>query len=161
MAELRINIGITGTVREKVLAVMHRIRPALAGGLKDLLISVANAATKRASGDVLRVRTGHLRRSIGPARVTETTSGASGELTVSAKYAPALEYGTKPYTIRARHGKALRFIGRGGKPIFRRSVNHPGIRPHPFFQPSWDENMEGGKAKARLTEILKRTINEA
>jgi len=158
---LQIRIGITGPFREKVLAAMQRIRPAMVGGLRDLLIDVTAKTTRRASGSVVKVRTGHLRRTISPPSVQETSGGAAGELTIGAKYAPHLEYGTRPYTIRPRRGKALKFLDRSGKVRFARSVRHPGLRPRPFFTPSWDEVMEGGRARTRLATILKQTINES
>lgn len=162
MSALKIRIGIEGPLREKVLAVMQRIRPAIAGGLLAFLLDVARRTTRRASGDVLKVRTGHLRRTIGPPTVQETPTGVTGELVVRAKYAPYLEHGTKPYRIYPRRAAALRFLDRFGKVRFATSVNHPGLRPRPFFHPSWEEGMLGPpSAKARLSIILQRTINEA
>lgn len=161
MADLKIRIGITGTLHEKVLACMQRIRPAMVGGLRGLLIDVAGKTTRRASGGVINVRSGHLRRTIGPPSVRETATGAAGELTVGAKYGPFLEYGTRPYRIVPRRGKALRFLDRAGKVRFATSVQHPGLRPRPFFHPSWNDVMEGGRARARLATILQQTINEA
>lgn len=162
MPELSIKIAIVGPLREKILAAMRAIRPAMAGALRGLLIDVANRTTRRASGDVLAVRTGHLRRTIGPPRVTETAGGAEGELRVGAHYAPFLEYGTKPYTIVPRRAKALRFIDRFGKLRFAKSVQHPGLRPRPFFGPSWDESVAGPpSARDRLSRVIQQTINDA
>ena len=39
--------------------------------------------------------------------------------------------GTRAYTITARNGRALRFIGSVGDAILRRSVRHPGIPARP------------------------------
>ncbi|MCS6302373.1 MAG: HK97 gp10 family phage protein [Nitrospira sp.] len=162
MNALNIKIGVTGPFLQKLQAVMQQIRPAMVGGLKTLLLDAAARTTKRASGDVLKVRTGHLRRTIGPPHVQETATGATGELSVRAKYAPFLEYGTRPYRIRPRRAKALRFINRFGKVQFAGAVNHPGLRPRPFFKPSWDEAVQGPpSAKERLSTIIQRTFNEA
>lgn len=159
--ELKIRIAITGPLREKILAAMRQIRPAMVGEVRGLLIDVAKRTTLKASGDVLKVRTGNLRRSIGPPSVRETSGGAEGELAVTAKYAPFLEHGTPPYTIRARRAKALRFFV-GGAVRFARSVQHPGLRPRPFFQPSWEETVAGPpSARTRLSQAIQRTINEA
>ncbi len=159
---LQIKIGITGTLKAKLMAVLHRIRPALAEGLRDLLVDAAARTTRRASGDVLRVRTGHLRRTIGPPTVQQTSSGAAGELAVTAKYAPFLEYGTRPYRIVPRRALALRFIDRYGRVRFAQSVNHPGLRPRPFFEPSWEEAVAGPPtARQRLAALVQQTINEA
>ncbi|BFU90162.1 MAG: hypothetical protein NTAFB01_13490 [Nitrospira sp.] len=162
MPEINIKIGLTGPFLQKLQAVMQQIRPAMAGGLKGLLIEAANRTMRRASGDVIKVRTGHLRRTIGPPRVQETATGATGELSVTAKYAPYLEYGTRPYRITPRRGQALRFIDRFGKVRFAKSVQHPGLRPHPFFEPSWNEAVHGPpSAKERLSTIIQQTFNEA
>lgn len=48
-----------------------------------------------------------------------------------AKYAPFVEFGTRPHLIRAKK-KALRFTVRG-QVLFRRSVQHPGTRPYKFL----------------------------
>lgn len=159
--DLKIRIAIVGPLREKVLACMRQIRPAMVGELRGLLIDVANRTTRRASGDVLNVRSGHLRRSIGPPSVRETASGAEGQLAVTAKYAPFLEHGTSPYRITARRGKALRFLV-GGAVRFARSVQHPGLRPRPFFGPSWEDVMSGPpSARTRLSQAIQQTVNEA
>jgi hypothetical protein len=42
-------------------------------------------------------------------------------------------YGTAPHEIRATRS-ALRWIGRGGGPVYRPSVRHPGARPNPFAE---------------------------
>jgi len=159
---LQIRIAIEGPLREKVLAAMRQIRPAMVGELRRLLIDVAARTTRKASGDVLRVRTGHLRRTIGPPTVHETAGGAEGALAVTAKYAPFLEHGTAPYRITPRRGKALRFLDRTGTVRFARSVQHPGLRPRPFFGPSWEETMAGPpSARTRLSTVIQQTINEA
>jgi len=159
--DLKIRIGIVGPLRAKVLACMKQIRPAMVGELRGLLIDVANRTTRRVSGEVLKVRSGHLRRTVGPPTVQETAGGATGELVVGAKYGPFQEYGTRPYKIVARRGKALRFFV-GGKAVFAKSVNHPGLRPRPFFGPSWDEIMAGPPtARMRLSTVIQQTINEA
>ncbi len=160
--DLKIRIAIIGPLLDKVLACMRQIRQAMVGGLKGLLIDVAARTTRRASGEVLKVRSGHLRRSIGPPVVQETATGAEGELAVTAHHAPFLEFGTRPYRIVPRRAKALRFIDRTGRLRFARSVNHPGLRPRPFFGPSWNEVMAGPpSARDRLSQALQRTINEA
>jgi len=162
MKPLHIKIGIVGTLREKVLACMQQIRPAFVGELRALLSDAAARTTRRASGDVIKVRSGHLRRTIGPPTLQETTKGAEGELRVGAHYGPFLEYGTRPYRIVPRRGKALRFIDRFGRLRFAKAVNHPGLRARPFFGPSWDETMQGPpSARDRLALVLQHTINEA
>jgi len=43
--------------------------------------------------------------------------------------APFIERGTRPHIIRPVHGKALRWFGVWGNPIFAKSVKHPGTKP--------------------------------
>lgn len=160
--DLNIRIAIVGPLREKVLACMRQIRPAMVGELRGLLVDVAARTTRRASGDVIKVRSGHLRQSIGIPVVRQTSGGAEGEFTVRAKYGPFLEHGTRPYKIVPRRGQALRFLDRSGAVRFAKSVNHPGLRPRPFFAPSWNETISGPpSARDRLSLAIQRTINEA
>lgn len=44
-------------------------------------------------------------------------------------YAAFHQFGTKPYTIKAKNGKALKFAGK-----FRKQVKHPGLPARPFLQ---------------------------
>jgi hypothetical protein len=53
--------------------------------------------------------------------------------TNDASYARVLEGGSKAHTITARNGGRLRFIGRDGTPVYRRSVRHPGTKPYRFL----------------------------
>ena len=70
-------------------------------------------------------------------------------------YAVFLERGTRPHTVKARSGKALRFIGPSGD-VYRRSIQHPGTKARPFMRPAADENHErivnavGDKARTIL-----------
>ena len=48
-------------------------------------------------------------------------------------YAMFVEKGTRPHVIRPNAGRKGIKIPAGGGYIIRRSANHPGSRPHPFF----------------------------
>jgi hypothetical protein len=51
----------------------------------------------------------------------------------SARYAYFVHEGTKPHTIRAKKGKALRFMHKG-KIVYAHKVNHPGqVKPQKFL----------------------------
>ncbi len=76
----------------------------------------------------LNVRTGRLRRSIRATDAVISGNVVKSLIGSNVSYAAAQEYGTAPYKIVARTGKALRFAPKGGGFIFRRSVNHPGLR---------------------------------
>lgn len=57
---------------------------------------------------------------------------------------PTGKYGPRgqPYPIVAKNKKFLRFKGRDGKYIFRRSVMHPGSKADPFLYDSAERNRE-------------------
>lgn len=54
------------------------------------------------------------------------------ELFMTAKQAPWHQFGTDPYTIKAKTGKALAFTV-GGQRLARRQVNHPGLPARPML----------------------------
>jgi phage gpG-like protein len=79
---------------------------------------------KKLEGKTL-VRNGLLQNSFRhQVNVDEIVLGVSGPAT---QYASALHFGSGPYVIEAKNGKALRFLGRGGQIIYRKRVNHPGF----------------------------------
>ena len=81
------------------------------------------------------VVTGHLRRGIatkiGNMEVTVHTSNI--------KYAPMVEYGTKPHIIKPKNKKALYWKG-AKHPV--KSVRHPGSRAKPFLIPAFEKEKE-------------------
>lgn len=76
------------------------------------------------------VRTGNLRRSIHLGRVSQTEAVTIA----SARYATAVELGTRPHVIVPRKRKTLRFKSGSGV-VFAKRVQHPGTRPQPFMLP--------------------------
>ena len=91
------------------------------------------------------VKTGHLRRSI-------STKMGDMEATIhtsNLKYAPMVEFGTKPHIIRAKNKKALYWKG-AKHPI--RKVNHPGSKAKPYLIPAFE------KEKDQFLEKLKEVI---
>lgn len=58
-----------------------------------------------------------------------------------------LENGTAPHTITARRAPVLRFK-MNGQWISKKSVNHPGTRPHPFMRVAWAEAQEVAELQA-------------
>ena len=84
---------------------------------------IAWAPVKRGGKPLLL--TGRMRDDISP------TSGPDWvELRAHAKQAPWHQFGTKPYTIKPKHKKALAWPGGPGP---RKQVNHPGLVPRPFM----------------------------
>ncbi len=59
-----------------------------------------------------------------------------------------LETGTRPYVIRPKNKKALRFVS-GGKEIFAKKVNHPGIKARPVVGPTVESNWPKIKQQVR------------
>jgi len=105
------------------------------------------------AGRAFTTRTGQLEQSIG----VRYLLGGGAEVYTNAEYAGCVETGTRPHVINAKNGKALKIPGAGGF-IFRRSVNHPGSRPFPYFYADADNRMEHMKAAGLL--VLARFMNE-
>jgi len=81
------------------------------------------------AGRAFTPRTGQLEQSIA---WRPTEEGA--EVFANAAYAPYVEWETRPHVISPRSGrKALRFAGRDGGFVLRRSVRHPGTSGFPFM----------------------------
>ncbi len=159
MAEpLKIRIGFVGKVREKLLRVRDRVRPAVFREFNAFIQDIFNVSQRRVSGNDLQVRTGHLRRS-GYWETKETSSGFEGTVGYRASYAKAQDQGTKPFVIRPKKKKALRFLGSDGAPVFAKAVRHPGLRPRLFLSGTFVAHKP--LLKPRLTKVILQTINES
>ena len=91
------------------------------------------------------VDTGHLRRGI-----TTDIKGLEAIIhTSNIKYAPMVEFGTKPHIIRAKNKKALYWKG-AKHPV--KSVRHPGGKAKPYLIPAFE------KEKDQFLEKLKEVI---
>ena len=91
------------------------------------------------------VKTGHLRRSI-------STKMGDMEATIhtsNLKYAPMVEFGTRPHIIRAKNKKALYWKG-ASHPV--KQVSHPGSKAKPYLIPAFE------KEKDQFLEKLKEVI---
>lgn len=84
-------------------------------------------------------------KSTGPVKTSrmrdQTTARAEGRTvtaTVDTDYAHIVAFGAGPHVIEARPGGALAFPNQAGEIIYRRSVNHPGTPPNPW----WTEAIE-------------------
>ena len=91
------------------------------------------------------VKTGHLKRSI-------STKMGDMEATIhtsNLKYAPMVEFGTRPHIIRAKNKKALYWKG-ARHPV--KSVRHPGSKAKPYLIPAFE------KEKDQFLEKLKEVI---
>lgn len=95
-------------------------------------------------------KSGNLQREIG----VEELDARHVKVASNANYSAALELGTKPHKIKAKHRKALRFAStkagarlsgsprRGSAVTFvtlPRVVNHPGTKAYPFMRPAYQD----------------------
>lgn len=76
---------------------------------------------------------GNLRQSI-----RSGVQGMSGVVVADAKYAAAVNFGSRPHIIRSHGNYPLRNRRTGA--IFGREVLHSGNRPQPFFSDAVEEN---------------------
>jgi hypothetical protein len=98
-------------------------------------------------------RTGALQRAT-KARIVVTSRGKILRVSNAKKYARPIEEGSRPHRIVARKAKFLRFIGRDGAVVFRRSVNHPGNRAHWFLNRA--QITAAARMKAQLEAGMRR-----
>lgn len=84
------------------------------------------------------VDTGRLRSSI-TTELDETGSGIKVRVGTNVEYAPYIEFGTEPYTIKPDDAEALKWTGEDGEPVFASKVEHPGIPAQPFLFPAVDK----------------------
>lgn len=89
--------------------------------------SVGDAAVRRLARETDQ-RAPKVTRELVRSRRVRRTGSLSWRIEYTAPQGVWTDQGTQgPYVIRARNAKALRFVGRGGQVVFRRSVVHPGI----------------------------------
>jgi hypothetical protein len=88
-------------------------------------------------------------------RIVRTSGGRVLRLSNDAPYAGAIDGGSKPHVIVPRKAKLLRFIGRDGRTVFARRVNHPGNKPYRFLYFATDAANRVFRAdiERRLTDI--------
>lgn len=115
----------------------------------------------RAGANVIKLQAQQNIHSVSGALATSLKVGSrarGGKVTASVStkifYAKFVEYGTRPHTITARDGGALRFGGG-----YYRSIEHPGAtKSHPFLRPALDAQAQaavvavGEQIKKRLTK---------
>lgn len=105
-------------------------------GLRQASLAVEGQAKSLAP-----VRTGNLRRSIG-STVAPIGGRPAGVIFASAKYAPYVEYGTKPHTPPL--GPIQRWAARKGLPggAIWMAIRRRGTKPHPFMEPALAQKRE-------------------
>ena len=113
--------------------------------LDEIAIFVEAEAKQRAP-----VKTGDLKRRI--THVTQHTDDESrAKVGTNLEYAPSVEEGSRPHTIKRNDGKPLR-LQIDGKWVTVDEVNHPGTKPQPFLKPAITEN--AGEIQERIKRGL-------
>lgn len=92
-------------------------------------------------------RTGNTRRAI-HGGADKTSKGVVSYLAHGSIVGLYMEKGTAPHVIRPKNKKALRFTV-GGKTIFAKHVNHPGIAARPVVEPTVQSNLPSIKQQVR------------
>ena len=67
------------------------------------------------------------------ANTVGTAQGHTATVTIDTPYAHMVAYGARPHTITARPGGYLVFPNTAGEIIYRKSVEHPGQQPNPWW----------------------------
>lgn len=92
-------------------------------------------------------RTGNTRRAIRGGSESRP-NGVTIYLAHGSEVGLFMEEGTKPYTIRPKNKKVLRFTA-GGDTIFTKQVNHPGIAARPVVGPTVASSISDVKREVR------------
>lgn len=115
---------------DKLLARIEGITPRMllrvSKAVRKVTLMVEARTLQKLSGQVLKVRTGRLRRSIN-SKITDSPTGSAGTVGTNVSYARIHEFGgtTRAHLIQAKNKRALSFA-MGGHNIVRKSVMHPG-----------------------------------
>jgi len=138
---MNITITIPANDLAKIARIPANFKKGLTRGLKmAMLFAEAQAKLRFNTPGNLRVRTGHLRRSIGSG-----AEGNTGWVGTNVSYGEVNELGA---TIRPKKGKYLKFQIMGQWKTVKEVV----IPPRPFIRPAVEENTE------RLGDIIMRMV---
>lgn len=145
-------------LRSKALRVLEALREKL----DSLDEQVAELAREKASGEVLKVRSGNLRESIEkiPAEIEgDTIIGGVRAGGDKAPYLKFQEEGTRgPYEIVPVNKKALMFYIESEQ-IFAKHVTHPGLPARPVLSSAFDEMRD--EIISGLQETLREVLAES
>lgn len=122
----------------------------VASGLQQASLDVEGQAKRLAP-----VRTGNLRRSIG-STVAPIGGNATGVIFASAKYAPFVEYGTRPHTPPL--AAIQRWASRKGLPAgaIWMAIRQKGTKPHPFMEPALEAKR--GSVLQRMQQAIDAAV---
>lgn len=129
MSAFPIKVEGAEAVRARLLLAPNNVREAVRRAVEQSAAAVTAGAKSKVSDDVLRVRTGKLRRSLHYVMGggIDTPSAVIG---TNVEYAGIHEFGgkTKAHVIEAVNAKVLAFKTASGATAFATRVQHPGSR---------------------------------
>lgn len=132
-----------------------KFESAVSQAVMILAIKMTGLVKQKLSGDVLKVRTGRLRRSI-HYTLENTTNRSTAIVGTNVEYAAIHEFGgTIPaHVIFPKNKQALKFM-MGGQVVFAKRVNIPAVTmpQRSFLQSSLDQMMP------EIKDTLTRTVN--
>lgn len=110
-------------------------------------VALAGNVAKQAEADMRQNAPWKDRTAIARQALHTGVVSSSGQIVVflahGMQYGAYMEMGTgkygpekRPYVIQAKNGKALRFLGPGGKAVIVRKVIHPGMKPRAIVKPT-------------------------
>lgn len=130
------NIQIKGL--DQLIKTANRV----GGRFPQLMTNAMVASTTGVQNDAKRVRAGSFKNQTGDLRrsITRRVEGPhKGVIFTDVKYAPYVEFGTKPHVITPKNKKFLVFKS-GGRTVFAKKVNHPGTRAYNYMRDAFEEN---------------------
>jgi phage gpG-like protein len=146
---------------DKIRGAERMVVSALDKTMVRLALKMVAMVKGKLSGEVLKVRSGRLRRSI-TWRGFKDANSSTVTVGTNVKYAKTHELGlTIPaHIVRARRGKALKFMV-GGKLLFRKQVRIPAVKmpKRSFLQASLEQMRP--TIKAELEKALLKGFKDA
>jgi len=126
---LPIKVEGADAVASKLELASAQIKAAVARAVAESAAEVTRGAKAKLSDDVLRVKTGRLRRSV-HFSLGGTSEAPSATIGTNVEYAGIHEFGgqTKAHLIEALNAKALAFKTATGETVFAKIVHHPGSK---------------------------------
>jgi hypothetical protein len=122
------------------------IRAALVERTTAISVALADKIKGQLNGPILKIRTAALVNSVRVVPTAASGDQITGGVTAGGgpvSYAKYLEYGTSgPYVIRPKDPKGALALRVAGSLIFRKSVNHPGLRAFEFMRGTLEQSRE-------------------
>jgi HK97 gp10 family phage protein len=138
-----IDLNLNKTGINKLLAKFAKIKNFTKDETDQIFGYTASQISKRAKTDA-PYKTGFLKTSINYGKNEKNVF-----VRAEAKYAPYLEYGTKPHIIKAKNKSVLYNVHTNT--FFGKEVKHPGTKAQPFFYKN---------AEIEIKLMTNRIINE-